>query len=110
MENESTEETVDLFRALGDITRVRMMRALSSGKPERIGVTELASMMGITQPAASQHLKILKNVKLVRANKEGNHIYYTFNRDAILRHKGRVDDLFGRVLEKCDRLDRKRKA
>ncbi|HTY89629.1 MAG TPA: metalloregulator ArsR/SmtB family transcription factor [Methanocella sp.] len=102
MDYELAEESADLFKALGDNTRVRLIYVLASGKPEKIGVTELAAMMGITQPAASQHLKILKNARLVRAKKEGNHVYYTFDREAVLKHKERVDDLFGRVFEKCD--------
>ena len=106
MNCEKMEETADLFKALGDTTRMRLIYALASGEVEKISVTELAKLMGITQPAASQHLKTLKNAKLVRARKEGNYIYYTFNRDAVLRHKEHVDYLFGCVLDKCDLVEK----
>ena len=105
MNCEKMEETADLFKALGDTTRMRLIYALASGEVEKISVTELAKLMGITQPAASQHLKTLKNAKLVRARKEGSYIYYTFNRDAVLRHKEHVDYLFDCVMEKCDRSE-----
>ena len=106
MKCELLEETADLFKALGDVTRMKLIYALASGKVEKISVTELARTMGITQPAASQHLKTLKNAKIIRARKEGNHIYYTFNRDAMIKHKERVDYLFGCVFDKCDLLEK----
>ena len=106
MKCELLEETADLFKALGDVTRMRLVYILASGEVEKISVTGLAKMMGITQPAASQHLKTLKTAKIVRSRKEGNHIYYTFNRDAMLKHKERVDYLFGCVFDKCDQLEK----
>jgi ArsR family transcriptional regulator len=105
-ECELLEETAGLFKALGDATRMQMIYILASGEREQISVTELAKVMGITQPAASQHLKTLKNAKIVRAKKEGNHMYYAFNRDAMLKYKETVDYLFGCVFEKCDQLDK----
>jgi ArsR family transcriptional regulator, arsenate/arsenite/antimonite-responsive transcriptional repressor len=106
MKCELLEETADLFKALGDVTRMRIVYALASGEVEKISVTELAKLMSRTQPAASQHLKTLKTAKIVRARKEGNHIYYTFNRDAMTKHKERVDYLFGCVFDKCDLLEK----
>jgi ArsR family transcriptional regulator, arsenate/arsenite/antimonite-responsive transcriptional repressor len=104
-ECELLEETAGLFKALGDATRMQMIYILASGEREQISVTELAKMMGITQPAASQHLKTLKNARIVRAKKEGNHIYYAFNRDAMLKYKENVDHLFRCIFEKCDQLN-----
>ncbi len=106
MECRIVEETADLFKALGDVTRMNIIALLASGEREKVSVTELAKAMGITQPAASQHLRILKNVRIVRARKEGNRIYYAFNRDAVLKHKENVDYLFSLVLEKCDRQEK----
>jgi ArsR family transcriptional regulator, arsenate/arsenite/antimonite-responsive transcriptional repressor len=100
------EETAEMFKALGDVTRMRLIYILASGELEKISVTELAKMMGITQPAASQHLKTLKNAKIVRARKEGNLVYYTFNKDAMLKHKKNTDFLFDCVFEKCDQVEK----
>ncbi|UTB31597.1 MAG: ArsR family transcriptional regulator [Methanobacterium sp. ERen5] len=57
-------------------------------------VTEMAEMMGLTQPAASQHLKILKTVNILHSNKQGNYIYYTFNKNALVKHKEKIDSFF----------------
>ncbi len=106
IECELLEETAVLFKALGDVTRMQIIYILASGEPEKISVTGLAKAMCITQPAASQHLKILKNAKIVRARKEGNLVYYTFNRGAMLKHKKNADFLFDCVFEKCDQVEK----
>ncbi len=100
------EDTAEFFKALGDVTRMKIIYALASGEVKQVSVTALAKGMGITQPAASQHLKILKSVGIIRARKEGNHVYYTFDRDAVLEHKENLDYLFSCVFEKCDQLEK----
>jgi DNA-binding transcriptional ArsR family regulator len=74
---------------------------MTSGEIEKVNVTEMAKMMGLTQPAASQHLKILKTAKILNAEKKGNYIYYTFNKTAMINHKEKIDFLFMCVLSKC---------
>lgn len=100
------EELEELFKALGNVNRLILVYRLSSGEIDRVSVTEMARMMGLTQPAASQHLKILKTAKILNAKKEGNYIYYTFNRRALVNHKQKIDFLFGCVLSKCDKLQK----
>lgn len=100
------EETADLFKALGDVHRMRIIYLLASEDPDRVSVTELANLLGITQPAASQHLRTLKSAKIVRARKEGNHTYYAFDREIMLKHKKNVDFLFDCVFAKCDRTEK----
>jgi ArsR family transcriptional regulator, arsenate/arsenite/antimonite-responsive transcriptional repressor len=99
-----SEELEDLFKALGNVNRLLLVYSLASGKLGAVNVTQMANMMGLTQPAASQHLKILKTAEILKAKKKGNHIYYTFNRSALIRHKEKIDFLFGCVFSKCDEL------
>lgn len=73
----------------------------------RTGSSEMARMMGLTQPAASQHLKILKTARILDSTKQGNHIYYTFNEDALIHHKEKIDFLFGCLFIKCHKIDEK---
>jgi DNA-binding transcriptional ArsR family regulator len=101
---EVQEELEELFKALANGNRLILIRWLASGEIERISVTEMANIMGLTQPAASQHLKVLKTVKILHAEKEGNYIYYTFNKRALLKHKKNIDFLFSCALAKCDQL------
>ncbi len=96
-------ELEELFKALGNINRLLLVYRLASGEIEKISVTEMARNMGLTQPAASQHLKILKTAKILNAKKQGNYIYYTFNESALINHKEKIDFLFGCLFLKCEK-------
>lgn len=100
-----SEELEELFKALGNINRLLLIYSLASGEVEKVNVTEMAKIMGLTQPAASQHLKVLKTAEILIANKQGNQIYYTFNQTALVKHKKKIDFLFGCVLTKCNNLE-----
>jgi DNA-binding transcriptional ArsR family regulator len=63
----------DLCSALGDPTRILILYALAA---ERLNVSELAQKIGITQPAASRHLKTLRERGLVRPERQGPSIVY----------------------------------
>ncbi len=104
-DDDLSEELEELFKALGNINRLILISSLASGEKDKFSVTEMAKMMGLTQPAASQHLKVLKTVKILNAKKQGNYIYYTFNQSALLKHKEKIDILFGCVLAKCKELE-----
>lgn len=96
-----SQELEELFKALSNINRIILIYSLA-GEQGTINVTEMAKIMGMTQPAASQHLKILKSADILQTNKKGNHIYYTFNQSALIKHKEKIDFLFGCVLSRCN--------
>ena len=62
-----------LFRAAGDVERLRLLAAL--GDSERC-VTELAAGTGARLPAVSQRLRVLRAEGLVEDRREGKHRYY----------------------------------
>ena len=102
-----SEELEELFKALSNINRLILIYKMTSGEIEKVSVTQMAKMMGLTQPAASQHLKILKTARILTAEKKGNYIYYTFNRNAMINHKEKIDFLFSCVLTKCNSIRKK---
>ena len=59
--------------ALANEKRLRILHLLGSG--ER-AVHEIAEEVGITPSNASQHLRIMRNLGLVRVHKEGTQAYY----------------------------------
>jgi DNA-binding transcriptional ArsR family regulator len=69
---------VALGRVLSDVTRVRVLLALSAG--ERC-VGELTDQLSIPQPTLSHHLGILRGLRAVRARRAGKQIFYSL-RDA----------------------------
>jgi DNA-binding transcriptional ArsR family regulator len=65
------------FDALSEPNRCLIFRALLKGKPVR--VSDLASVVGISDALASQHLKVLSQAELVDKSKVGKNVYYYVN-------------------------------
>jgi DNA-binding transcriptional ArsR family regulator len=93
------------YKALGDPTRLRLIRLLASHPEKSLCVGALASKLGITQPAVSQHLKVLKHVGLVSPNRDGYRVHYTINVDVLQDYKNKADEMFKLVFEKCACFD-----
>lgn len=69
------------FSALGDGTRLRLVEHLiENGETPAGDLTELA---GISAPAVSRHLKVLRTAGLLEQRAEGTHRYYRVNPDAV---------------------------
>ena len=64
------------FHALSDPIRFQVLELLRS---QELCVCELCEHLGVTQSKLSFHLKILKEVGLVRSRQEGRWIYYSLN-------------------------------
>ena len=65
--------TAELFKLLGDPTRVRLFWLLCHCEE---CLLDLGVMMGMSSPALSHHLKILKAEGLITARREGKEVYY----------------------------------
>lgn len=66
----------ELFKVLGDATRLRILDALSGGE---LRVQEIASRLGMTQSAISHQLHTLKDHRVLKARREGRWIYYSID-------------------------------
>ncbi|HEV2109833.1 MAG TPA: metalloregulator ArsR/SmtB family transcription factor [Gammaproteobacteria bacterium] len=64
-----------LFKALGDPTRRAIFEQLS--RDGELNVRVLTDHAGVSQPAVSKHLGVLKHAGLVRHRREGRETYYT---------------------------------
>jgi ArsR family transcriptional regulator, lead/cadmium/zinc/bismuth-responsive transcriptional repressor len=77
----TVEGLADTFRVLGDPTRVRMLDALSPGE---LCVCDIASLVGISESAASHQLRLLRGMRLVRPRRAGRLVYYAIDDHHIL--------------------------
>jgi DNA-binding transcriptional ArsR family regulator len=66
----------DVFKALADPTRRRILELLKDGD---LSAGEIAEAFPIGKPAISHHLAILKGADLVQAEREGQSIIYSLN-------------------------------
>jgi ArsR family transcriptional regulator len=71
---EDAGRVAELFKALADPTRVRIIGLLAHAE---LCVGDLARILEMTQPAISHQLRVLRNLRIVRGRKEGRHVYYT---------------------------------
>jgi DNA-binding transcriptional ArsR family regulator len=65
-----------IFAALGEPTRLRIVHALSA---RELCVGDLATALGMAVPAVSQHLRVLRDLRIVRNRRAGKMIYYALD-------------------------------
>ena len=70
---------LEIFRALGDPTRLRIVALLRSME---LSVGELTQVLGQSQPRVSRHVKILGDAGLVERRKEGSWVFVALGREA----------------------------
>jgi DNA-binding transcriptional ArsR family regulator len=78
-------EISEMFKALAVETRVRILELLKTQGP--LGAKEIARVTGISAAAASQHLKILKQARLVRSERQGYWIPYAVNPEVLEKYR-----------------------
>ncbi len=64
----------ELFKALSDMTRVRILFALIGGE---MCVCDIQELCGVSQSAVSHQLRTLKQAGLVKYRREGKSLYYS---------------------------------
>lgn len=68
------DELTEAFRALGDPTRLRILRLIGEA---RLNVSEVVSLVGVAQSSVSHHLTRLKALDLIREERQGGFTYYS---------------------------------
>jgi Predicted transcriptional regulators len=75
--NEKTlYELAELFKVLGDCTRVKILYALLNAE---MCVCDIAALLGMTQSAISHQLRVLKQSRLVKHRRDGKVVYYSLD-------------------------------
>jgi ArsR family transcriptional regulator len=70
----------ELYKNFSDPTRLKILCELSRGE---LYVQEIATRLGMSQSAISHQLRILRNVRLVRFEKEGKGVRYALDDDHV---------------------------
>lgn len=73
---EKLYDLADLFKVLGDSTRIRIICALFESE---MCVCDIANVLNMTQSAISHQLRILKQARLVKNRREGKVIFYSLD-------------------------------
>src|ERR687897_1313761 len=76
LESAEAEELAETLKALGSPGRLRLLTELVDG--ERT-VERLAVAAGLSLSATSHHLRLLRSLRLVRARRDGRHVFYSLH-------------------------------
>ncbi|MFX1392360.1 MAG: ArsR/SmtB family transcription factor [Promethearchaeota archaeon] len=116
---EILEDLYEFFKVLSDPTRLKLVRLLMFNDEDKLKVIDLAEKIGISQPAVTQHINILKELSLIKSNKEQNRTYYYINKSKYKSYKRILDKMLEISYMRCtfkgkcsecphDRLHKKR--
>ena len=78
----SVAALAETFKVLGDVTRVRILDALSRSE---LCVCDIAQLLGLSESAVSHQLRLLRGMRLVRARRDGRMVFYTLDDQHIVR-------------------------
>jgi len=84
---ENTERQAEMFGVLADPTRLKLVKLLCRQHKHVLCVNALAELLGVTQSAVSQHLRVLRVIGLVKAERRGYHIHYFINLEVLDRYR-----------------------
>jgi len=87
----NAEKLAGTFKLLSVEARICIVKVL---KRRALCVTELTSQLGISQSATSQHLRALKEARIVKFQKRGLHVYYHLDVQNIARIHKATSELF----------------
>lgn len=81
-----SDETIDSvashLEVMGNSTRLKIMYYLKTGEQ---GVLELSEKMGMSMPAISHHLRVLKNKNIVKRRQEGKNVFYKLDDHCLIQ-------------------------
>ncbi|MCD6578894.1 winged helix-turn-helix transcriptional regulator [bacterium] len=90
---ETEKRTVGIFKALGSPTRFKIVKLLDVGE---MYTSEIAKNLGKDKSTISKHLKILKDLNIVRYVTKDKYVFYRLKKDTVLDLINYAEKIFGR--------------
>ena len=81
----------DVFKALADPTRVRLLRYLAESEAGTACACHLPDALGITQPTLSFHMRKLHDAGLVARDKRGRWVHWTVRPESLAAVRAYLD-------------------
>jgi DNA-binding transcriptional ArsR family regulator len=88
------QELSEVFKALSDPTRLRLVKLLRD-HDGALCVNALAHRLDVTQSAVSQHLRVLRQARLVVSDRHGPSVHYMLNQEKLSQHKALLKETLG---------------
>ena len=81
LERSDIDDLTEIFRVLGDPTRVRILDVLSRSE---VCVQDLAGALQLSESAVSHQLRLLRSARIVRARRAGRNVFYALDDHHVL--------------------------
>lgn len=85
LDEASAAGLAQVFKALGDPVRLRLVSLIGARHGAEICVCDLTAAFELTQPTISHHLKILREAGIIDSERRGTWVYYRLVPDALAR-------------------------
>lgn len=76
------KDTADIFIALGDEHRQRILLAFEKG--EKLNILQIVSTTTLSRTAVTHHLKVLHHANVLSSEKIGKEVYFWINRPVVM--------------------------
>lgn len=76
MDYGASQQAAQFFKTFADGTRLRLLQALSV---RELCVSDLCALLEVSQPAVSNHLRVLSNLHIVKSRRSGKNIFYSLD-------------------------------
>jgi ArsR family transcriptional regulator len=97
LDDSTYQELATLFHVLGDPTRARIVHVLLL---QEMCTCDLAAVLGVSESGVSQHLRLLRALRLVKYRRQGRIVYYSLDDEHVadlvrigLVHQGHSGEL-----------------
>ena len=91
-----------LFAALGDLTRLTLLRQLSDGGPASIST--LAAKQSMTRQGVTKHLHVLAGAGIIDGSRQGRELVWTLNPQRLSEARRHIDVIAAGWEQALDRL------
>ena len=88
-------------KAISEPNRMKMIKILGSHPANSLNVSDIAAILGISQPAATKHLKVMENVGLFTRQRKGASVYYALSQAALDEYRALLDYAFAHAYSPC---------
>ncbi len=96
VDDDRAPELADLFRLLGDPSRLRIVIACLDAP---VAVSAIAEGLGLSLSLVSHHLRLLRAARLVRGLREGKQVFYQVADHHV---RGMITDMLEHIAEEAD--------
>jgi len=87
MDESAAAGMAQVFKALGDPVRLRLVSLIGAHQGGEVCVCELTEAFDLTQPTISHHLKVLREAGIIDSERRGTWVYYRLE-SAVLERVG----------------------